>query len=119
MSTDSSMDFLEKLFPLVNRDALHEHSRWTSLVKFVTNGVERLGASSDLSHFSPFRWENLLEEVGEQWYSPVNWFESITAMPVGDVAMEAPMLEPPSTWSGSRHVGGSEPPGTRLVLEWV
>ena len=40
MSTDSGMDFEEKLFPLVGRDALHEHSRWTSLVKFITNGDE-------------------------------------------------------------------------------
>ena len=60
------MDFEEKLFPLVGRDALHEHSRRTSLAKLITNGNERLGASSDSSHFSPFWWENLLEEVGEQ-----------------------------------------------------
>jgi len=65
MSTDFSMDFEEKLFPLVGWDALHEHSRWTSLVKFVTNGDEHLGASSDSSCFSPFWWENLLEEVGK------------------------------------------------------
>ena len=65
MSIDSDIDFEEKLFPLVSRDALHEHSRWSSLVKFVTNGDEHLGTSSDLSRFSPFRWENLLEEVGE------------------------------------------------------
>ena len=65
MSTDSGMDFEEKLFPLVGWDALHEHSRRTSLVKFVTNGNERLGASSDSSRFSPFQWENHLEEVGE------------------------------------------------------
>ena len=49
----------------VGWDALHEQSRRTSLVKFVTNGNERLGASSDSSRFSPFWWENLLEEVGE------------------------------------------------------
>ena len=65
MSTDSGMDFEEKLFPLVSQEALHEHSRWTSLVKFVTNGDEHLGASSDSSRFSPFWWENLLKEVGE------------------------------------------------------
>ena len=65
MSTDSSMDFEEKLLPLVGRDTLHEYSRLASLVKFVTNDDERLGASSDLSRFSPFRWENLLEEVGK------------------------------------------------------
>ena len=65
MSVDFDMDFEEKLFPLVGQDALHEHSRRTSLVKFVTNGDERLGESSDSSHFSPFWWENLLEEVGK------------------------------------------------------
>jgi len=75
ISTDSSMDFEEKLFPLVGWDALNEHSRRTSLVKFVTNGDERLGMLSDSSHFSPFRWENLLEEVGEQWCSPVDRIE--------------------------------------------
>ena len=64
ISTDSGIYFEEKLFSLVGRDALHEHPRWTSLVKFVTNGDERLGESSDSSHFSPFWWENLLEEVG-------------------------------------------------------
>ena len=72
MSTDSSMDFEEKLFPLVGRDALHEHSRQTSLVKFVTNGDECLGTSSDSSRFSSFWWENLLKEVGEQWCPPVD-----------------------------------------------
>ena len=65
MSTDSGMDFEEKLFPLVGRDALHEHSQRTWLVKLVTNGDEHLGASSDPSCFSPFKWKNLLEEVGE------------------------------------------------------
>ena len=65
MSIDSGMDFKEKLFPLVGRDALHEHSRRTSLVKFVTNGDEHLGALSDSSRIHPFRWENLLKEVGE------------------------------------------------------
>ena len=65
MSIDSSMDLEEELFPLVARDALHEYSRRTSFVEFVTDRDECLGASSDLSHFSPFWWENLLEEVGE------------------------------------------------------
>ena len=75
MSIDSSVDFEEKLFPLVGRDALHEHSPRTSLVKFITNGDERLGASSDSSCFSTFWWENLLEEVGEQWCSLVDRIE--------------------------------------------
>ena len=74
MSTDSGMDFEEKLLPLVGRDALHEHSQRTSLVKFITNGDERLSALSE-SRFSPFRWENLLEEVGEQWCSLVDRIE--------------------------------------------
>ena len=65
VSTDSSMDLEEVLFPLVGRDALHEYSRRTSLVKFITDGDKHLDASSDSSCFSPFRWENLLEEVGE------------------------------------------------------
>ena len=65
MSVDSDMDLEEELLPLVGRDALHEYPRWTSLVEFITNGDERLGASSDQSSFSPFGWENLLEEVGE------------------------------------------------------
>ena len=39
MSTDSGMDLEEELFPLVGRDVLHEYSRWTSLVKFVTKYV--------------------------------------------------------------------------------
>jgi hypothetical protein len=55
----------EELFPLVDRDAFHEYSRRTSLVKFVTECDERLGMSSDPSRFSPFWWENLLEEIGE------------------------------------------------------
>ena len=75
MSTDSDMDFEEELFPLVGRDALHEYSRWTLLVKFVTNGDECLGASSDSSRFSPSQWENLFEEVGEQWCSLVSQIE--------------------------------------------
>ena len=65
MSTDSGIDLEEELFPLVGRDALHEYSRRTLLVKFVTECNERLGASSDSLRFSSFRWENLLEEVGE------------------------------------------------------
>ena len=52
MSVDSDMDLKEELFPLVGRDALHEYSRWTSLVKFVTDGDERLDTSSDSSRFS-------------------------------------------------------------------
>ena len=65
MSVDSDMDLKEELFTLVGRDALREYSRRTSLVKFVTECDKRLGASSDSSRFSPFRWENLIEEVGE------------------------------------------------------
>ena len=65
MSIASSMDFKEKLFPLVGRDALHEHPRWTSFVEFVTEHDEGLGMSSDPLGFSPFGWENLLDEVGE------------------------------------------------------
>ena len=65
MSVDSSVDLEKELFPLVGRDALHEYSRRTLFVKFITNGDERLGAPSDSSRFCPFRWENLLEEVGE------------------------------------------------------
>ena len=65
MSTDSGMDLEEELFPLVGRDALHEYSRWTSLVELVAERDECFGASSDPSCFSPFGWENLLEEVGE------------------------------------------------------
>ena len=65
MSIDSVMDLKEELFPLVGGDALHEYSRQTSLVKFVTERDECLGASSDSSRFGPFWWENLLKEVGE------------------------------------------------------
>ena len=72
MSVDSGMDFEEKLFALVDWDALHEYSLWALLVKFITNGDERLGTSSDSSRFYPFQWENLLEEVGEQWCSLVD-----------------------------------------------
>ena len=65
MFADPSMDLEEELLPLVGRDALHEHPRWTSFVEFVTKCDEGLGASSDPSGFSPFGWEKLLEEVGE------------------------------------------------------
>ena len=65
MPIDSGMDLEEELFPLVGRDALHEYRRWTSLVEFITDGDDRLGALSEPSSFSPFGWENLLEEVGE------------------------------------------------------
>ena len=65
VSVDSSMDLEEEPLALVGRDTLHEYSRWASLVKFITDGDEHLGASSDPSSFSPFEWENLLEEVGE------------------------------------------------------
>ena len=47
----------------------------TMFVKFITNSDEHLGALSDSSRFSPFWWENLLEEVGEQWCSPINRIE--------------------------------------------
>ena len=65
MSADPDMDLEEELLPLVGRDALHKHPRWTSFVEFVTELDEGLSATSDLSSFSPFGWENLLEEVGE------------------------------------------------------
>ena len=65
MSIDFGMDFKEKLFPLVSRDALHEHPLWTPFVEFITEHDEGLGASSDPSGFSPFGWENLLEEIHE------------------------------------------------------
>ena len=65
VSSDFGMDLEEELFPLVDRDALHEYSRRTSLVKFITECDERLSESSDSSRFSPFWWENPLEEVGE------------------------------------------------------
>ena len=65
MSVDPSMDLEEELLPLVIRDALHEYPRWTPFVEFVTEHDEGLGASSDPSGFSPFGWENFLEEVGE------------------------------------------------------
>ena len=65
MSVDFGMDLEEELFPLVGRDALHEYSQRTSFVKFITECDECISVSSDPLCFSPFRWENLLEEVGE------------------------------------------------------
>ena len=65
MSTNPSMDLKEELLPLVGGDALLEHPRWTLFVEFITERDEGLSASSDLSSFCPFGWENLLEEVGE------------------------------------------------------
>ena len=65
LSIDLGMDLEEALLSLVGRDALHEHPRWTPFVEFITERDEGLGASSDLSGFNPFGWENLLEEVGE------------------------------------------------------
>ena len=65
MSTNPGMDLEVELLPVVGGDALHEHPQWTPFVEFVTERDEGLGASSDLSGFSPFGWENLLKEVGE------------------------------------------------------
>ena len=65
MSIDFSLDLKEELFPLVGGYALHEYPRWTSFVEFITEHDEGLDASSDLLGFSPFEWENLLEEVGK------------------------------------------------------
>ena len=65
MSADPGMDLEKELLPLVGRDALHEHPRWTLFVEFITERDEILGASSDPSGFSPFGWENLFEEVGK------------------------------------------------------
>ena len=65
MSADPGMDLKEDLLPPAGGDALHEYPRWTPFVEFVTEHNEGLGASSNSSSFSPFRWENLLEEVGE------------------------------------------------------
>ena len=65
MSADSGMDLEEELFPLVGWDGLHEYPYWISLVEFISDGDERLGASGDPSRFGPFGWENLLEEIGE------------------------------------------------------
>ena len=77
MFADSSMDLEEELFPLVGRDALHEYSRRTSFVKFITDGNEHLSASSDLSCFSLFWWEDFFEDVGEQQRSPVGRVERL------------------------------------------
>ena len=66
MFANPSMDLKKELLSLVGGDALHEHPRWTLFVEFITEYDEGLGASSDPSGFSPFGWENLLEEVGEQ-----------------------------------------------------
>ena len=65
MSANPGMDLEEELLPLVGGDALHEHPRWTLIIEFITERDEGLGASSDPLGFSPFGWENLLEEVGE------------------------------------------------------
>ena len=65
MFADPGMDLEEEPLPLVSRDALHEHPRWTPFVEFITEHDEGLSTSSDPSGFSPFGWENLLEEVGE------------------------------------------------------
>ena len=59
------MDLEEELLPLAGGDALHEHPRWTPFVEFITERDECLATSSDPSDFSPFRWENLLKEVGK------------------------------------------------------
>ena len=45
MFADPGMDLKEELLPLVGRDALHEHPRWTLFVEFVTERDEGLGAS--------------------------------------------------------------------------
>ena len=65
MSTDPGMDLEEELLPLVGGDAIHEHPQWTLFVEFITERDKGLGTLSDPSGFSPFGWENLLEEVGE------------------------------------------------------
>ena len=65
MSVDLGMDLKEELLPLVGRDALHEYPRWALFVELVTERDKGLGASSDLSSFSPFGQEDLLEEVCE------------------------------------------------------
>ena len=66
------MDLEEELLPLVGGDALHEYPRWTPFVEFIAECDEGLGASGDPPGFGPFGWENLLEEVGEQWCSLVD-----------------------------------------------
>ena len=100
---------LEELFPLVSRDALHENFRRTSFVKFVTDGDECLGASSDLLCFSPFWWEYFFEDVGEQRHSLVGRVEHQR----GGVACRCcdRMLgpEPSSVWSGLDRARASKP----------
>ena len=75
MSANLGMDLEEELLPLVGGDALHEDPRWTPFVELITKHDEGHGASSDLSGFSPFRWENLLEVVGKLQCSPVGLIE--------------------------------------------
>ena len=65
MSVDFGIDLEEELVALVGRDALHEYSRRTPFVEFVSDHDECLGALSDPSCFSPFGWVNLLKEVGK------------------------------------------------------
>ena len=65
MSAFFGMDLKEELLPLVSRDALHEHPRWTLFVEFDTERDEGLGTSSDPLGFRPFGQKNLLNEVGE------------------------------------------------------
>ena len=65
MSANPGMDLEEELPPLAGGDTLHEYPRWTKFVEPVTERDEGLGASSDPLGFSPFGWENLLDEVGE------------------------------------------------------
>ena len=60
MSADPGKDLEEELLPLVGRDALHEHPRWTLFIELITERDEGLGTSSNPSGFSPFGWENLL-----------------------------------------------------------
>ena len=65
MSANPGMDLEEVLPPLVGGDTLHEYPGWTSFLELVTEHDEGLSTSSDPPGFSPFRRENLLEEVGE------------------------------------------------------
>ena len=68
----------------------------TMFVKFITNSDEHLGALSDSSRFSPFWWENLLKEVGEQWCSLVGWIgchhSDIAMMALDPADWRAPLL---------------------------
>ena len=75
MPADPSMNLEEDLLPPAGGDALHEYPCRTPFVEFVTEHDEGLDASRDSSSFSPFRWENLLEEVGELWYSTIGLIE--------------------------------------------